>query len=92
MRRSLNNLNKLNEVEAGQLAWHDGFHVFVCGKQPECKVHSQDESYWTSVGALCAMMFTSLIQDMDPSEPHCLHKTSPPELNSSAALSSLKCA
>ena len=58
----------------------------------ECKVHSQDESYWKSVGALCAAMFTSLIQNMDPSELYCRHNIIPPEPNSSASLNSLKCA
>lgn len=32
------------------------------------------------------------LQDIDPSGLYCCHKTIPPELNSSAALSSLKCA
>lgn len=41
----LNNLI-VNEAgkEAGRLGWHNGFHLFVCGKQPEFKVHSRGES------------------------------------------------
>lgn len=66
--------------EGGCLGFHNGFHLFVCSKQPEFKVHSRGESYWMSIGALCVRMFTSLIKDIDPRQFYIWHKTSPCEL------------
>lgn len=59
---------------------------------PQTKVHSLDESQRWGVTPLCAMMFTSLSENRDPSECSCSWKTLLCALSWSGVLSSLKCA
>lgn len=63
----------------------------LCEKQAQFKVHIQDESECAGT-SLCVFVYTSYRAHIGPCELHSLHKTCPPELNSSAALSCLKSA